>query len=203
MDVVDLYAVLPSLPSIFAKTLVRYVRDVDIQRPDPANPPAEPGIVPQPTQGIEDESDERVGGRCYLNGIDGVVIMKSVKLERSTHPTEDTMRYVVYHWAYLGQEQDATDKARPPDGIRGSAISNDDGVVFGYYQYYLQNGPFAGFAVMVDAKEVVKAGYRLGKKSRCPYQKEDVLTNTICFSPTFRVSSGHPPGLCPQGSYLP
>lgn len=116
----------------------------------------------------EDRSDQRVDGKCYLNSpytgdMDGVIIMTSVKLEASTHPTEDAMRYILYNWVYLGQEEAATDKARPPNGTCGSAIWNDDGVILGFYHYYLQDGLFAGYAATVNASEVVKAGYHLAK----------------------------------------
>lgn len=127
------------------------------------------GQVPRFTRLFgEHKSDEKVDGECYLNSpytgdMDGVIVMISVKLERSTHPVEDAMRYVLYNWAYLGQEQDATDKARPPNGTCGSTIWNDDGVILGFYRYYLQNGPFAGYAATVNASEVVKAGYHLSK----------------------------------------
>ncbi|KAK7733999.1 hypothetical protein SLS53_007994 [Cytospora paraplurivora] len=116
----------------------------------------------------EEPSDRAVDGTCYLNSpytgeMEGVVVMTSVKIESSSHPTEESVRYVMYNWAYLGQEEGAADKARPPDGTCGSAIWNDDGVVLGFYHYYLQEGPFAGFAASVSANEVVSAGFRLAR----------------------------------------
>ncbi|ROW03084.1 hypothetical protein VMCG_05782 [Cytospora schulzeri] len=127
------------------------------------------GEVPRFTRLFgEDPSDKLGDGNCYLNSpytgdMEGVIVMTSVKIEASSHPSDIALRYVVYDWAYLGQEEGATDRARPPNGTCGSAIWNDDGVVLDFYRYYLQEGPFAGFAVAVSASEVVKAGYRLAK----------------------------------------
>lgn len=68
------------------------------------------------------------------------------------------MRYVLYNWAYLGQEEDTTDKLRPPDATRGSSIWNDDGVVLGFYHCCQRDGPFARYAATVSASEMVKVG---------------------------------------------
>lgn len=128
------------------------------------------GEVPRFTRlfGEDPARDSAVDGNCYLNSpytgnMDGVVVMNSVKLERSTHPTEDALRYVLYNWAYMGQEEGDSDKDRPPDGTCGSVIWDDDGLILGFYRYYIAKGPFAGFAAAVNASEVVKAGYRLAK----------------------------------------
>lgn len=128
------------------------------------------GEVPRFTRlfGEDTTRDKRVDGNCYLNSpytgnMDGVVVMSSVKLEGSSHPTEDAMRYVLYNWAYMGQEEGDPGKERPPDGTCGSVIWDDDGVLLGFYRYYIAEGPFAGFAATVNASEVVSAGYRLAK----------------------------------------
>ncbi|KAG6354462.1 hypothetical protein INS49_004479 [Diaporthe citri] len=128
------------------------------------------GEVPRFTRlfGEDPTRDRIVGGNCYLNSpytgnMDGVVVMNSIKLERSSHPTEDALRYVLYNWAYMGQEEGDPDKERPPDGTCGSVIWDDDGVLLGFYRYYIAKGPFAGFAAAVNASEVVNAGYRLAR----------------------------------------
>lgn len=125
------------------------------------------GQVPRFTRLFGEDPNDKIGhGTCYLNSpytgnMEGVIAMTSIRIEGSSHPTEDALKYVVYNWTYLGQDEGATDKARPPDGTCGSAIWNDDGVVLGFYQYYLQEGPLSGFSAAVSASEVVKAGYRL------------------------------------------
>ena len=128
------------------------------------------GHVPQFTRlfGEDPASDKTVDGICYLNSpytgsMDGVVVMNSVKLEKSSHPTEDALKYVLYDWLYVGQEDGNSDKERPPDGTSGSVIWDDDGVILGFHHYYITNGPFAGFAAMVSAIELVEAGYRLAR----------------------------------------
>lgn len=130
----------------------------------------EAGEVPQFTRlfGEDTTRDTVVEGVCYLNSpytgnMDGVAVMNSVKLERSSHPTEDALRYVLYNWTYMGQEEGNPDKERPPDGTCGSVIWDDDGVLLGFYRYYIAKGPFAGFAAAVNASEVVNAGYRLAR----------------------------------------
>ncbi|KKY39689.1 hypothetical protein UCDDA912_g00302 [Diaporthe ampelina] len=118
--------------------------------------------------GEDPTSDTTVDGNCYLNSpytgnMDGVVVMNSVKLEKSSHPMEDALRYVLYNWAYMGQEEGDPEKEQPPDGTCGSVIWDDDGVLLGFYRYYIADGPFAGYAAAVNATEVVNAGYRLAR----------------------------------------
>lgn len=116
----------------------------------------------------EDQGDTKVDGICYLDSpytgaMEGVVVMTSVKPERSTHSVEHEIDYILYSWLYTHQEEDAIDNFRPPNGTRGTTIWNDDGVILGFYHYYLQGGPWAGYSVMVNAMEVLKAGYHLAK----------------------------------------
>ncbi|KAI0157205.1 hypothetical protein GGR57DRAFT_491129 [Xylariaceae sp. FL1272] len=75
---------------------------------------------------------------CFLNSpftgnMEAEVVGKSVKMEKSTHSTEDQMRYIAYSWAYTGQVEGNNDKIRPPNG----------------------------FSVSVSASEVTNAGYSL------------------------------------------
>ncbi|ROW11787.1 hypothetical protein VPNG_04952 [Cytospora leucostoma] len=127
------------------------------------------GEVPRFTRLFgEDPSDTVVAGLCYFDSpytgqMEGVVVMISVRIESSPHPTEDSLQYVVYDWSYVGQEEGTETKVRPPNGTCGAAIWNDDGVVLGFYHFYLQEGPFAGFSATVRASEVVRAGYRLAR----------------------------------------
>jgi hypothetical protein len=128
------------------------------------------GEVPQFTRlfGEDMATDKTVDGICYLNSpytgnMGGIVVGNSVKLEKSSHPTEDALEYVLYNWTYFGQDEGDSDKERPPDGTCGSVIWDDDGVILGFYHYYITQGPFSGFAATVNASEVVKAGYRLAR----------------------------------------
>ncbi|RYP51157.1 hypothetical protein DL768_003425 [Monosporascus sp. mg162] len=105
---------------------------------------------------------------CYLNSpytgnMEAIIVMKSVKLEASTHPTLDKLRYVVYNWSFMGQQEDNDGKAQPPDGTCGSVVWDDDGVIWGFYHYYIAEGPWAGFSPSVSASEVVDAGYTLAE----------------------------------------
>ncbi|KAI1190705.1 hypothetical protein F5B17DRAFT_385499 [Nemania serpens] len=106
---------------------------------------------------------------CFLNSpftgsMEASAVAKSVKFETSAHPTEDKLRYVVYNWCYMGQTEGNDERVRPPDGTCGSAIWDDNGVVTGFYHYYIDEGPWNGFAASVSASEVVEAGYTLVKE---------------------------------------
>ncbi|KAI0905783.1 hypothetical protein F4823DRAFT_117118 [Ustulina deusta] len=110
--------------------------------------------------------DKFVFDDCFLNSpytgnMEASIVSKSVKLETSTHPTEDKLRYVIYNWCYMGQTEGNKDRVRPPDGTCGSAIWDDNGVITGFYHYYIQEGPWKGFSASVSASELVEAGYTL------------------------------------------
>ncbi|KAJ9150222.1 hypothetical protein NKR23_g3797 [Pleurostoma richardsiae] len=125
------------------------------------------GAVPSFTRLVTSE-DTFEWGISNLNGpytgsMESCTVAKSVKFERPSHPTQDRLKYVVYSWAYTGQEEGNDDKVRPPDGTCGSVIRDDDGLVLGFYHYYIEKGPWAGFSASVSASEVVEAGYRLAK----------------------------------------
>ncbi|KAI8945585.1 hypothetical protein F4801DRAFT_567822 [Xylaria longipes] len=107
---------------------------------------------------------------CFLNSpytgnMEASIVSKSVKLQASTHPTEDELRYVIYNWCYMGQTEGNEDRVRPPDGTCGSAIWDDNGVITGFYHYYIQKGPWNGFSASVSASELVEAGYTLVKET--------------------------------------
>ncbi|KAI0536929.1 hypothetical protein GGR58DRAFT_527884 [Xylaria digitata] len=112
--------------------------------------------------------DRFVFGDCFLNSpytgnMAASIVSKSVKLGTSTYPTEDGLRYVVYNWCYIGQTEGNKDRIHPPDGTCGSAIRHDNCVITGFYNYYIQNGPWNGFSASVSASELVEAGYTLVK----------------------------------------
>ncbi|KAI0881966.1 uncharacterized protein GGS22DRAFT_52995 [Annulohypoxylon maeteangense] len=100
----------------------------------------------------------------YIGKMEGSEVMKSVKLEAtSTDPAENESRYIVYNWNYMGQEEGNEYKVRPPSGTSGSTIWNDDGIILGFYHYYIGEGQWMGFSRSVSASEVVEAGYNLVK----------------------------------------
>lgn len=98
------------------------------------------GGVPNFTRLVTSE-DKFEWSSCSLNSpytghMEGSVVAKSVRFESSAqyHPTQDSLRYVVYNWSFMGQEEDNHDKTRPPDGTCGSVIwDNDKGVILGFY----------------------------------------------------------------------
>ncbi|KAI2625170.1 hypothetical protein GGS21DRAFT_531585 [Xylaria nigripes] len=103
---------------------------------------------------------------CYLNSpytgfTEGHIFMKSVRIEASDHPTEDRSRYIMYNWMYMGQAEGNDGWDYPPDGTSGSVIWDEDGVILGFHQYYINKGPWEGFSVSVSAGELVEAGYSL------------------------------------------
>ncbi|TRX92960.1 hypothetical protein FHL15_006098 [Xylaria flabelliformis] len=114
--------------------------------------------------------DRFVFDDCFLNSpytgnMEASIVSKSVKLETSTHPTEDKLRYVIYNWCYMGQTEGNEDRIRPPDGTCGSTIWDDNGVIMGFYHYCIQEGPWNGFSASVSASELVEAGYTLAKET--------------------------------------
>jgi hypothetical protein len=123
------------------------------------------GVTPVFTR-LTSSEDKHNWPICHLNSpytgnMEGSLVMKSAKFEKSIHPTEDNLRYVVYNWSFMGQEENNESKTRPPDGTCGSAIWDDEGVILGFYHYYIAEGPWAGFSPSVSASEVVEAGYSL------------------------------------------
>ncbi|KAK8081200.1 hypothetical protein PG997_009018 [Apiospora hydei] len=123
------------------------------------------GVTPNFTR-LATMDDIRAFTVCYLNSpytgnMAGNIVMRSVKLEESNHPAEDRIRYVVYQGLYTNQVEDNESHVQPPDGTCGSVIWDDDGVVLGFYHYYIEEGDFAGYSVTVSASEMVEAGYSL------------------------------------------
>jgi len=118
---------------------------------------------------LRTSEDDMPSGCCYLNSpytgnMVGVVVHKSVRLFRSDpHPTQSNLGYVVYDWMYTGQDEGNDSKVQPPDGTSGSAIWDDDGVILGFYHFYVSEGAWAGFSASASASAVVDAGYRLAK----------------------------------------
>ncbi|KAI1214223.1 uncharacterized protein F4807DRAFT_468153 [Annulohypoxylon truncatum] len=124
------------------------------------------GIVPQFTR-LATSGDEFSFSTCYLNSpytglLDSVIIAKSIKIqaERTPHSIEERLRYVAYDWLYHGQEE-GNIKAKLPDGMCGSVIWNDEGVIQGFYQFSIKEGSWKGFSACVSASEVVESGYTL------------------------------------------
>lgn len=123
------------------------------------------GVVPHFTR-LTTSNDKLDWSICQLNSpytgsMEGSIVMKSIKFKKSTHPTQDRLSYVVYDWAFMGQEESNENRVRPPEGTCGSVIWNGDGVILGFYQYYIDEGNWAGFSASVSASEVVEAGYSL------------------------------------------
>ncbi|EQK98744.1 hypothetical protein G6O67_006852 [Ophiocordyceps sinensis] len=101
----------------------------------------------------------------YLNSpfsgiMEGCLVAKGIKIEGQ--PADP--RFVMYNWTYMGQAEGAGSNQRePPDGVCGSAIWDDEGVVVGFFRSYVAEGPLAGFCASVSAAELIKAGYVLAK----------------------------------------
>lgn len=91
----------------------------------------------------------------FTGRIDGVRMVSSVPIP------DEPLPHAVYDWLYVGGMESSGFDNEPPDRICGSAIWNDEGVISGFFRYYFQEGPWAGFAVSVSAAHVVNAGYTL------------------------------------------
>ncbi|PHH90504.1 hypothetical protein CDD83_3468 [Cordyceps sp. RAO-2017] len=93
--------------------------------------------------------------------MEGTVVAKSLAIA-SKYPAEEEIHFIPYEWAYTGQIEDAGESPRaPPNGVCGSAIWDDKGVVTGFFQYHISKGMFAGFYASVAASKLVKAGFKL------------------------------------------
>ncbi|KAH6630931.1 hypothetical protein B0J18DRAFT_422641 [Chaetomium sp. MPI-SDFR-AT-0129] len=120
---------------------------------------------------LRTSEDDMPCGPCYLNSpytgnMVGALVRKSVRLFKPGPPPRSTqrdVRYVVYDWMHTGQVEGNDGKVQPPEGTCGSAVWNDDGVILGFYQHYVSEGPWAGFSALVSASAVVDAGYRLAR----------------------------------------
>lgn len=120
---------------------------------------------------IGENSEDKImlGDRVYMNtphcgSMECVVVQNSFRLETRppAHPTEKRLSLVAYDWAYVGQVEPAGEGVPMlPDGVCGSAIWDDAGTVRGFFHYFIESGPYAGFVVATSASEVVRAGYRL------------------------------------------
>ncbi|KAI1846568.1 hypothetical protein JX266_007465 [Neoarthrinium moseri] len=111
------------------------------------------GTAPKFTRLAKSTDPVRMGHDCYLNSpytghLDGIIMMKSVKLEAAVS-FEAQKRYIIYNWAWMGQGG-----TRIPDGTCGSAIWDSDGVVLGFFHFYIEQGPWAGHAASVSASEL-------------------------------------------------
>ncbi|KAI1858594.1 hypothetical protein JX265_010687 [Neoarthrinium moseri] len=111
------------------------------------------GTAPKFTRLAKSTDPVRMGHDCYLNSpytghLDGIIMMKSVKLETAMR-FEAQKRYIIYDWAWMGQGG-----TRIPDGTCGSAIWDSDGVVLGFFHFYIEQGPWAGHAASVSASEL-------------------------------------------------
>ncbi|KAM0433999.1 hypothetical protein ACHAPT_003943 [Fusarium lateritium] len=98
-------------------------------------------------------------------GLDGVIVAKSARPNVEPLNTEEPLQCVVYQWAFVGQVEDGGDDdmaPRPGVGTPGAAVVDRTGLCIGLFDHYISQGPWAGFAVMLSATELVKAGYKLG-----------------------------------------
>ncbi|KAM5345060.1 hypothetical protein ACJ41O_010922 [Fusarium nematophilum] len=133
----------------------------------------ESGTVTQMTRLLgENQGDElKMTSMVFINSpftgsMEGSIVMKSAKIEHEPpiHPAEESLRYVLYNWIFVGQVDGSEDPVGPhvpPDGTCGSIILDDQNRAVGFFQYYIGEGRWAGFCASVNASEVVRAGYRL------------------------------------------
>jgi hypothetical protein len=94
---------------------------------------------------------------CHISSpstgnMEGTIVMKSTKFEQFTNLVQSRITYVVYDWAFMGQEENNEDRVHPPDGTCGSVIWNDERVIQGFYQFYVEHGSWSGFSASVRAK---------------------------------------------------
>jgi len=123
------------------------------------------GIVPKFTR-LGSSSDRLTFEPVCLNSpftghLEGNVVMHSVKITVPPGSTSSP-RYVLYQWQWMGQGPWIPPQSTGcHEGVNGSAIWNDGGVVVGLYQYVITQGFFAGLSVAVHASHLADAGFTL------------------------------------------
>ncbi|KAJ5885475.1 hypothetical protein N7495_009985 [Penicillium taxi] len=84
----------------------------------------------------------------FTGNMDVVVVGKSIRYEGPR------TRFIVFDWSYSGQVEDNIMAQTPADGVRGTAIWDDNGVVSGFYHFYTKEGRWAGFSASISASEL-------------------------------------------------
>ncbi|KAK7931067.1 hypothetical protein PG985_001779 [Apiospora marii] len=143
-------------------SLVDLRNDVDFSNQTFEN---DAGVTPSFTR-LASMDDIRPYTICHLNSpytgnMEGNIVMRSIKLEPSKHPAEERIEYVPYEWFYTNQVEGNDEHVQPPDDTCGSVIWDDNGVVLGFYHYYIAEGHYKGFSVTVSASELSENGWRL------------------------------------------
>lgn len=110
--------------------------------------------VPHSFSRLITEDDDVTHDTCFLDSaysglLDGVVAAKSIQIEGIEH--------IGYNWHYFGREKTIC----PPDGVCGAPIWNQDGVVLGFYHFYVEQGRFARLSASVSALNLSRAGLEL------------------------------------------
>ncbi|CAH0052225.1 unnamed protein product, partial [Clonostachys solani] len=125
--------------------------------------------IPNFTRLLGEVADDRIDmslevtlNSPFTGVIAGVVIALSFKLTSvpPVHPTEDALSYNIFMWSWAGQNTLGT-QPRVPDSVCGSAIWDSNGRIIGFFHFYVEEGPWAGYCASISADEVVRAGYRL------------------------------------------
>ncbi|KAI1082631.1 hypothetical protein F5B20DRAFT_597615 [Whalleya microplaca] len=159
-DSIQIGAISGILPGTIANCPTAYLKELQLHRLLSAHLPIEThgdvgDLSRQATPG-----DKLPWPACHIDishsrNREGHTMMKSVKLESSSHPSQD-LRYVVYNWSFMGQPEHTQYRFQPQDVACGSVVQSSDGVVLGFYRYYIADGKWGGFLVSISASEVVE-----------------------------------------------
>ena len=162
----EIFASMHKLPSKIAHSPTTYLSERELNRPDwPDTRPSRGARLLDPNQA----DNLRMGSSAALvsstGNMEGSVSMKSVKIESG--PPTHVFRYVLYNWLFMGQVEGSTDPQSlslriPPDDARGAVFMDEENRLVGFFQYYIKEGPWAGFCASISPSEypLVGAGYR-------------------------------------------
>jgi hypothetical protein len=104
--------------------------------------------------------ETQIGSYIYMDNpftgfVEGIYGPHSMLRMRSDDPYEPKQKWIKTRWDYFGQGS----SRRMVDGICGSAIWNDQGMVVGFFRYAPNSGHFKDWCLSVSAEHVIDSGY--------------------------------------------
>lgn len=118
----------------------------------------ENGVAPKFTRFVNSDDDvtnwQTNLNSPYTGTMAGVVLRKSIKYEGQGN-------YTMYQWDYIGQPEGFVNPVSMPPGICGSVIWSDEGIIMGFFRFYISEGAYQGFCVSLSASELARKGFSL------------------------------------------
>ncbi|RDL39014.1 uncharacterized protein BP5553_03354 [Venustampulla echinocandica] len=90
----------------------------------------------------------------WTGHLDGTLEGSSLRMVEPERRGGEDIEWIRYKWTFHGDNG----LAAPPPGVSGSAIWDDEGVVIGFFQYYIPDGNLRGFCISVSASHLARFG---------------------------------------------